>query len=68
MSREIYASWVKKFALYGSTKYPPTEWSYIGIFEAEGPDQTFELKQVWLRYIRIVLIEWQGDEHTCTLN
>ncbi|CAD8200992.1 unnamed protein product [Paramecium octaurelia] len=69
INKELYSSSIKNFQVYGSVVYPTKEWELLGNFFAEDTNewQIFNLDQRFLRYLKILIVDFHNAEFHCTL-
>ncbi|KAK9468160.1 hypothetical protein V1512DRAFT_203704 [Lipomyces arxii] len=69
---EFFSSMVRKFRVSVSDMYPVklSRWQVVGEFEARNvrEDQTFQVRPVWARYLRIEFFTHWGKEFYCPLS
>ncbi|KRX04006.1 Galactose-binding domain protein [Pseudocohnilembus persalinus] len=69
INKEFYSSNVKDMEIYGSQTYPTQEWVLLGKVKAQDNSnwQDFELKNVWIRFIKFVFLTHYREEYFCTI-
>mmetsp|Transcript_28550 Transcript_28550/g.50736 ORF Transcript_28550/g.50736 Transcript_28550/m.50736 type:complete len:457 (+) Transcript_28550:782-2152(+) len=69
-SLENYASRFKDIAVYGTRTYPAVSWELVGKFTLSPTEsvQSFKVKPVWVRFLKVVFESHYEDEYYCTAN
>lgn len=68
---ERFSSSIREFAVYSSTVYPTSSWTFLGYFEALDSSelQVFNVTaSVWSKFVKVEWLSWYRNEAICTMS
>ncbi|OMJ72754.1 hypothetical protein SteCoe_28735 [Stentor coeruleus] len=67
---EIYSSPFKEIEIWYSFHYPTDNWEFLStiILKPDSLPQKFHVNTVWVRYLKIIMKSYYGNEYYCTLS